>query len=655
MLKYIFSIFLLFIFISSQGSPKVPADYEFAGIKLKISEAARKQIQEDVDALHKNQTYLRRRIEKIDLFFPIIERVFKEENLPDDFKYLTIQESALISDAVSSSNAVGFWQFKKASAIEVGLRVDGYVDERMHITASSHAAAKYIKKNNFFFNNWIYALLAYNTGPTGAKEHIDNKYLGKNKMDITKQTHWYVKKFLAHKIAFENEIHKNYTPALILYEYENTQNKSLKDISDHFDMDLQTIIDYNKWLRKGKIPSDKIYYAIIPMSSQDLVAQNLPESNDESNQVENLKSGIIFQSSYEAISDFDFNINQQFPKISENKGSTKVKINGIPGFVASSSDNLNAILAKFGVSESKFLKYNDMTVADKIDQGKVYYLRAKKSKAKIHYHVVIPGENAWSISQKYGLKIKKLLAKNRMKEEKELSQGMVMWLRFIRPANVPVEYKESKVQNMVIKSVPNEIETSRPIFQPEDDRKPKENLVVEDAKPNTELIETIYLFEEINDETDFINENSYVVLKKDSEGANEEKVGNNLTVQESNEIINVKKEDFYHIVKSSETLFSISGAYSVTVEELRAWNHLNEQDVLDIGQSLLIKKSSGSNMSDENSLAVNQYKTHTVKQEDTLYSIARQYDISIKELMDLNNKESFTIKEGEELKIKAIN
>jgi membrane-bound lytic murein transglycosylase D len=269
--------------------------------------------------------------------------------------------------------------------------------------------------------------------------------------------------------------------------------------------------------------------------------------------------------------------------------------------------------------------------------------------------VVIPGENAWSISQKYGLKIKKLLAKNRMKEEKELSQSMVMWLRFIRPANVPVEYKESKVQNMIIKSVPNEIETSRPILPPEDDRKPMENLVAEEAKPNTELIETIYLFEELNDETDFINENSYVVLKKDPERVSEENAGNNLTVQESNEKIYVKKEDLYHIVKSSETLFSISGAHGVNVEELRAWNHLNEHDILDIGQSLLIKKPSGSNMSDKNSLAVNQYKTHTVKQEDTLYSIARQYEISIKELMDLNNKQSFTIKEGEELKIKAIN
>lgn len=198
MLKYIFFIYLFFISSLSQGSPKVPANYDFAGIKLTISESARKQIQADVDALHRNQTYFQRKVEKVDLFFPIIERVFKEENLPDDFKYLTIQESALVSDAVSSSNAVGFWQFKEASGLEVGLRIDRNIDERMHITASSHAAAKYITKNNFFFDNWVYALLAYNTGPTGAEKYVESKFLGKKKMDITKRTHWYVKKFLAY-------------------------------------------------------------------------------------------------------------------------------------------------------------------------------------------------------------------------------------------------------------------------------------------------------------------------------------------------------------------------------------------------------------------------------------------------------------------------
>ena len=56
-----------------------------------------------------------------------------------------MQESALISDAVSVSNAVGFWQFKDFTAIEMGLRVDKEVDERMNIVAASRGAARYIK------------------------------------------------------------------------------------------------------------------------------------------------------------------------------------------------------------------------------------------------------------------------------------------------------------------------------------------------------------------------------------------------------------------------------------------------------------------------------------------------------------------------------
>ena len=36
--------------------------------------------------------------------------------------------------------------------------------------------------NNFFFDNWVYALLAYNTGPGGAEAHVDKKYFGKTKI-----------------------------------------------------------------------------------------------------------------------------------------------------------------------------------------------------------------------------------------------------------------------------------------------------------------------------------------------------------------------------------------------------------------------------------------------------------------------------------------
>jgi membrane-bound lytic murein transglycosylase D len=121
MLKYLFGICTLMFWTASYGAPWVPDVIEFAGIKLVIDAAAKQEIQADVDALHRSKTYFDRRIETVDLYFPIIEKIFKEQNIPKDFKYLAIQESGLQPDAVSVSNAVGFWQFKAATAREVGV------------------------------------------------------------------------------------------------------------------------------------------------------------------------------------------------------------------------------------------------------------------------------------------------------------------------------------------------------------------------------------------------------------------------------------------------------------------------------------------------------------------------------------------------------
>lgn len=667
MLKYILFICLFLNSFSSNGSPKVPTYYEFAGIKLVINENARKQIQKDVDALHINQNYLRQKIEKVDLFFPIIERVFREENLPDDFKYLTIQESALISDAVSSSNAIGFWQFKEASAREVGLRVDRYIDERMHITASSHAAAKYLKKNNFFFDNWIYALLAYNTGPTGAEKYVEKQYIGKKKMDITGRTHWYVKKFLAHKIAFEKEINKSYTPSLKIIEFDNLEGKSLNYLSDYFSIEHQTLMDYNKWWKAGKTTSGESNVVIIPVTKNDLLAQSLlnigfettnklrkyePKNNHQQSKVEKHKPKIVVQKTYATTQNIDWDEHNKFPIINTTK-SNKVKINGIPGFVASRADNFNSITIKYGILKDKFLKYNDMTPYDKIIEEQVYYLKSKKSKAKTHYHVLIPGESAWSISQKYGIKLNKLLVKNRMREEKDLRSGMVMWLRFIRPADVTVEYKEVRVQSENAKNSPKETQQLSTI-PPKNDSNTLAEPKANQQYQNFNQIEEKVLFEKLNEDTGFIDENSYVDLKKIPENTILDKSGVKISVNNYNQRENVNKVELSHIVKSGETLFSISRTYGVSIGELRQWNDIEDLDLISVGQRLTIIKVKQTNDQNQNSYSSLRFQTHTVKKEDTFYSIAREYGVSIKELMELNEKDDFTINEGEELKIKAI-
>ena len=121
------------------------------------------------------------------------------------------------------------------------------------------------------------------------------------------------------------------------------------------------------------------------------------------------------QNTYKPISDFDFQENEEYPKVKKGRLSQKVKINGIPGFIASANDNLATITIDYGITLKKFMKFNELNDSDEIREGQVYYLKSKKSKAKIHYHVVLPGESAWSISQKYGIGVNKLLSKNRIR------------------------------------------------------------------------------------------------------------------------------------------------------------------------------------------------------------------------------------------------
>ena len=157
-MRSIFALFFAVQFTVAAQTPQVPHKMQFADMTLTIRDDARREIQKDVDALTASPRHHNIKVERAKTYFPIIEKIFVEENVPDDFKYLVLKESALIADAVSVSKAVGFWQFKDFTALEMGLRVDREIDELMNIVSSSRAAARYIKKNKVYFNNCLFEL-----------------------------------------------------------------------------------------------------------------------------------------------------------------------------------------------------------------------------------------------------------------------------------------------------------------------------------------------------------------------------------------------------------------------------------------------------------------------------------------------------------------
>ena len=101
----------------------------------------------------------------------------------------------------------------------------------------------------------------------------------------------------------------------------------------------------------------------------------------------------------------------------------------------------------------------------------------------------------------------------------------------------------------------------------------------------------------------------------------------------------------YHKVKSGETLEKIARNYGVSVQELIKANKNINPNKLKVGENLCIPQKTSAKARD--------YAIYKVKKGDTLYSIAKKFDVDVQELKSFNNLESEKIIEGQEIKIPA--
>lgn len=116
-------------------------------------------------------------------------------------------------------------------------------------------------------------------------------------------------------------------------------------------------------------------------------------------------------------------------------------------------------------------------------------------------------------------------------------------------------------------------------------------------------------------------------------------ISNNIIVGQVLKIPSENTTSLY-VVKSGDSLYSIARKYNTTVFELVRLNNLNT-NTLSIGQQLRIPI----NVSDDD------YILYTVKIGDTLYSIAKKNNVSVLELVELNNLSTNTLRVGQPLKI----
>ncbi|WP_162428667.1 LysM peptidoglycan-binding domain-containing protein [Pontibacter pudoricolor] len=410
------------LFVWAQQAVTVPKNVYFADIHLTLTDGAQQEIQKKVDALHKHPTYFKAKVELADAYFPLIDQIFKEEGVPADLKFLSMQESGLIGDAVSTSNAVGYWQFKREAASDFNLRVDNVIDERKHILEASRGAAKYFKRSNNYYNNWFNSILSYYLGYSGAKAETKTSDIGAKKMEITEKTHPYLLTFLAHKIAYENFVGKTSKPAIALQPLRATPGQSLAEIALDNKTDFTELEKYNKWLLGSTIPSDKDYYVMLPVRGGERVVLASTDNTTK------LPAASTKQNTSAA-------------------AAAMVTRNGLNALVARNGDTKDKLALQAGISTRKLLKYNDLRSFDNIVAGTAYYIEPKgTSAASAEYHVVQPGETMQMISQHYGMRLKHLVFKNRMKNNEVPLPGRVLWLQKRRPFTTDVEIRNLSKQ-----------------------------------------------------------------------------------------------------------------------------------------------------------------------------------------------------------------
>ncbi|WP_353717741.1 LysM peptidoglycan-binding domain-containing protein [Dyadobacter sp. 676] len=412
-------------------APEVPASVSFGGVTVKFDRGAQDIIEEDIKSLMSNKKFWEEKMDRAIMHFPIVEGILMDEEVPIDFKYLAVQESSFRPDVVSSSNAVGYWQFKPETARELNLRVDNDVDERKNISSSTHAAAWYLKKNNQQFNNWVTTLYSYYQGAGGVKKVVPASWAYAREVTLTGKTDRYVLRFFAHKIALEAGIERYKSPnAYVLMESDYGKGQSLDEIAKSLGVPAAELKNHNRWLNGDKVPDDREYLVTLPVPVDQVasVREKLslpPRQTAVASVYEDTGFPILKKSAV------------QLP---EPNSPTLYEINGLPGIEARAGDKPKTLAKAAGIRTPRFMRYNDLLADMPLVPGQVYYLARKNKKATTPFHTARPGDTWLSVSQQYGIRLVNLLKFNRTTSRNyPIQTGQVLFLTKKRPRKQPIE------------------------------------------------------------------------------------------------------------------------------------------------------------------------------------------------------------------------
>jgi membrane-bound lytic murein transglycosylase D len=272
-------------------SIEMPDTMEFSGEPVPLSNIDIKNRLDrefHVNTYWHSQTFLFHK--RAGRWFPIIERILQEQDVPDDFKYLCLIESGL-DNVVSPAGAAGFWQFMKSTGRGYQLEINEEIDERYNIEKSTKSACKYLKIAKKKFGSWTLAAASYNMGKSGLQKRLtEQKTDSYYDLHLNSETSRYVMRIIAAKyILSESEYYGFRLRDADIYKPYDVKNitidstiLNLVDFAIEHNISFRSLKVLNPWLRGRSlhVTGGKSYEIKLPTGGAELKEKILEEKDD---------------------------------------------------------------------------------------------------------------------------------------------------------------------------------------------------------------------------------------------------------------------------------------------------------------------------------------------------------------------------------------